>query len=420
MRTMCGLVLLAAVGCGGAQPTTPDQQVPLKPDTTPRPDGVTPPPSPSTSPIIVPPPPAPPAAAWELDPAKHTIPAAAAAGSVAGKAFAPAAEIQADSLTLRTTTKEGIPDRVVNIRFSPDLAKRVADGVSVTVRPADEAGAKVPVVSVEVPGAKADSLMVYEYPAGYGLTLELGKRAKGVVPGKVYLSLPGEAKDFVAGTFAADWIRPASEPPGPDDAPFVQGNVTVAGAKADTQVQVGYVGVPKPGDLAIDSLQMPFVGAGLSGRSDFSRPRVTVLVAAPAADKAARYEHTHLPAGKYLVFASSPGAAPVGKWVAVPADGKITLDLVVDPGKAGKLDVKVPAGATGKVLAVPADDGPVSPDVFGPAASAMRLEADAKDGVAKFDRLAPGRYEIRLNDLAATADVKLNETAAAELVPPKK
>jgi hypothetical protein len=92
----------------------------------------------------------------------------------------------------------------------------------------------------------------------------------------------------------------------------------------------------------------------------------------------------------------------------------------VDPSKVGKLAVKVPAGATGKALAVPADDVPVPLDVFGPAASALGLEAEVREGTARFERLAPGRYEVRLGDLTGTVEVKLNETAMLELAPPKK
>jgi hypothetical protein len=417
MRTLCGLVLVAAIGCGGGSPQpSPAPNVPLTPDSAPPKDDPKPAPPPTV--IPVPPPPMTPAAAWELDPDKHAIPATPAAGSLGKAAFAPQAEFQADTLTFRTFNKDGVPDRTLVVKLPPDAAK-AADGAKLKVRPDELAGPKVPVVSVEVPGEQKDTLKVFEYPGLYGMTLELGKREKGVLPGKVYLSLPGDAKDFLAGTFAADLVRPPTEPPGADDAPFVQGAVTVAGATAETKLKVGYAGMPKAGEFAIDSVEMPFAGKGLSGRSDHAKPRVTVLVSADAPDKAGRYEHTRLAAGKYLVFASA-GPAPAAKWVTVPADGKVTLDLAVDPGKVGKLDVKAPAGTTGKVYAVPADDAPVPPELFGAAASVLGLEAEVRDGVARFDRLAPGRYEVRLNDLTAAAEVKANETATAELLAAKK
>lgn len=425
MRTLCGLLLIALVtGCGGSdKPTPPEPKAPLTPTPTPDP-APQPPPAPPTKTETPPPPPPTPAAVWELDPAKHTIPTAPVAGSLGKAAFAPQAEFQADTLTFRAFNKDGFPTHVLAVKLPADVAKTAADGVKLVVKADEPVGPKVPVVAVELPGEKKDVPKVVEYANGYGLTLELGKREKGTLPGKVYLSLPPDekdpqAKDFLAGTFAADWIRPTTEPPGADDVPFVHGAVTVAGAKADTQVRVGYVGVPKGVEFPQDLLQMPFAGAGLSGRSDHAKPRVTLYVAADAPDKAGRYEHTRLPAGKYLVFASAPDAPPAARWVNLPAEGKLTLDFAVDPGKAGKLAVKAPAGASGKVLLVPADDTPVPPDVVGPAASALGLEAEVRDGVARFERLAPGRYEARFGLLSGTAEVRLNETATLELAPPK-
>lgn len=417
MRTLCGILLAAVVGCGGGEkPASPEPKTPLAPTPDPVPQPATPPKDEPKTPPAAPTP----AAAWEMDPTKHTVPATPAAGTLGKTAFAPQAEFQADTLTFRVYTKEGLAERTLVVKLPPDLAKTVAAGLKLVVRPDEPAGPKVPVLSVETPGEKKDTLKVFEFPTLYAMTLELGRREKGNIPGKVFISLQNDDKDFLAGAFTAEWVRPPAEPPGADDAPFVQGAVTVAGAKDDTQVRVGYVGAPKPGEYAQDLLQMPFAGKGLSGRSDHAKPRVTVYVAAEAATKAGRYEHTRLPAGKYLVFAAAAEAPPAARWVTVPADGKLSLDLAVDPGSAGKLEVKAPAGAAGKVMVVPADDGPVPPDLFGTAASALGLEADVSAGGARFDRLAPGRYEVRLADLTGTVEVKRNETATLELVPPKK
>ncbi len=422
MRMLCGVLLIALVaGCGGNdKPAPAEPKTPLTPTPTPEPTPQPQPPTPPTKGDTTTPPSPTPAATWELDPAKHTIPTAPAAGSLGKAAFAPQAEFQTDTLTFRTLTKEGIPERVLTIKLSADLAKAAAAGLKLVVKPDDPAGPKVPAVSAEMPGAKKDEVKVFQYDGGYALTLELGKREKGVLPGKVYLSLLGDDKDFLAGAFAADWVRTAAEPPGPDDAPFVQGAVRVAGAKADASVRVGYVGLPKPGEFVQDLLEVPFTGPpGPPLRTGHAKPRVTGYAAAEAPDKAGRYEHTRLPAGKYFVFAAVKDAPPAGKWVTLAPDAAVTADFAIDPGKAGKLEVKAPAGTTGKVLLVPADYAPVPLELFGSAASALGLEADVRDGVARFDRLAPGRYEARLGELSGTAEVKLNETATLNLVPPK-
>ena len=412
-----------AVDRGNDKPTPAEPKTPLTPtptpEPTPQPQPQPPPPTPAKGDTTTLPPPPPTPAAWELDPAKHKIPTAPAAGSLGKAAFAPQAEFQADTLTFRAYGKEGPPTHVLTIKLPAELAKTAAAGVKVVVKPDDAAGPNLPVHSPAVSGTSEQK--VVEFANGFGLTLELGKREKGSVPGKVYLSLPADekdsqVKDFLAGTFTADWVRPAGEPPGADEVPFVQGAVTVAGATAETKVRVGYVGKAD----VFDSLQMPFAGKGLSGWSAHLKPRATQYAAADAPDKAGRYEHTRLPAGKYLVFATVADTPPAARWVTLPADGKLTLDLAVDPGKAGKLAVKAPTGATGKVLLVPADDAPVPPELFGLAASVIELDADVRDGVARFDRVAPGRYEARLGELSGTAEVKLNETATLELAPPKK
>jgi hypothetical protein len=426
MRTLFGLVLIVAVvGCGGGdKPAPAEPKTPLTTETTPQTQTQQPaapkddPKTPSKEQPKTPPAPA---AAWEPDPAKQTIPAAPAAGSLGKAAFAPQqAEFETDTLTFRAVDKDGQPTRMLTVKLPDELVKSAAGGVKLVVKPEEPVGPKLPVVTTEVPGDKGGPARVVEYKNGFGLTLDLGKRDRGALPGKVFISLPGDDKDFLAGTFTADWVRPPSEPPGADDVPFVQGAVTVAGAKADTQVSVGYIGVPKGTDVAQDVLQMAFAAKGLSARSDHTKPRVTVFVAADAPDKAGRYEHTRLPAGKYLVFAGVKDGPAAGKWVALPADGKLTLDFALDPAKAGKLEVKAPADAKGKVLLVPADDAPVPLEVFGLAASTLGLQADVRDGVARFDRVLPGRYEARLNDLTGTVEVKTNETAKLELTPPKK
>ena len=38
----------------------------------------------------------------------------------------------------------------------------------------------------------------------YTMLLEFGKKKNGVLPGKIYLSIPDESKSFVAGAFQAD------------------------------------------------------------------------------------------------------------------------------------------------------------------------------------------------------------------------
>ena len=88
---------------------------------------------------------------------------------------------------------------------SPGQAKAASAGLKLTVRPDQPPGPDVPTVTAEVTaGSPKPETKASAYVNGYALTLELGKRDKGKVPGKIYLSLPTDAKDFLAGTFAAE------------------------------------------------------------------------------------------------------------------------------------------------------------------------------------------------------------------------
>jgi len=411
---LVGLLL----GCGGSSPPTPDAK-PTPAD--PAPPTPTPPPKDETVKKADPVPPPPPAVAWELDTAKHAIPTAPPGGKIAGAAFTPEAEFQGDTLKFRVLTKDGNIDRAVSIQLPPARAKTAADGLSLTIKADQVPGPDVPRVTTEFPPPKAGEPGAMEFANGYALTLELGKRAAGKLPGKLYLSLPGDEKEVVAGTFVADWIRPISELPGPDDVPFVQGSLTVAGDAP--QVKLGYAGLPKPDDFASYSVQMALVGPGASARLDYARPRATVVVAAEAAGKPARYEHTKLSPGRYVVYAAVADGGPAAwKWVTVAPDSKLTIDLALDPAKVGKLEVVVPVGTTDKVELAPADEPgtPVPLGVYFGVAATLGLQADPKDGVAKFEKLGPGRYEARAGELAGVVEVKAGETAKLELMPAKK
>lgn len=422
MRTLSGMMLAAVIaflaGCGGSDsPKAEPKAAPTDPNKKDADPGTTPPKdAPKTDGPKKSDPPGP-LVAWEMDVAKHAIPTAPVSGTLGGAAFTPEAQFMGDTLTFRVL-RQGIPERQVSLKLSPEQAKAAAAGLKLTVNKDQPQGPDVPTVTAEVTtGAPKAETKASAYVNGYALTLELGKREKDRLPGKIYLSLPTDAKDFLAGTFSAEWVRPVSVPPGPEDAPFVQGTVTLAGAGPDAQVKVGYAGEPKPNELAFDVIQMPFVGPNQSARSDHAKPRVTTFVSAEAAGKPARYEHTRLAPGRYLVFAAVEGGPAVWKWLTVPADGQLTADFALDATKTGKLEVTLPADVKDKVQAVPADDPatPIPPAVASGVAFSFGLEAEPKDGKAAFANLGPGRYEVRAGDLAGTVEVKAGETAKLEL-----
>jgi hypothetical protein len=422
---MLAAVLAALVGCGKSDSPSQKEE-PKAPPAGPN-KAEPPPPSPGDKkdePKKAEPGPLPasPLAGWQMDPAKHTIPTAPVTGSLAGAPFTPEVQVEGEVLRFRTL-KNGLPDRQVELRLS-DPGKTL-EGTKLTVRPDQPVGPDVPHVSVTKPGAtEKDPPVFATFDRGYALMLEVGKRDKGKVPGKVYLSLPGDAKDYLFGSFAADRVRSPDEPPGPDDAPFVQGKVTVTGA-AEPYVSVGYVRVEPYEPTAppvLDLIGTPLKPGGFPVRSESYRPRVGLLVPGAKEKDPARYEFTNLDPGRYWVFATLQGGPAAWKWLTVPADGKLTADFTIDPKAFGGLDVAVPGGVQ-RVAVVPAVEGgkPWTAGQAQNAGSITGLQAEPKPDAAKkdekvtFPRLAPGKYEVFGDDLTATVEVKAGQTAKVEL-----
>ena len=421
-RIVSGFVLALALGCGSKKDDAPPAKGAAEdPKPAPSTSPATPPATTAAAvpPIIAPPPPKP--AAWELDPSKHEVPTTAAAGKLGGAAFAPTAQFMGDTLSLRVL-KDANPERELRVTFSPEQLKSL-QGLKLTVKPEDAAGANVPVIETLVPDPKpkAQVPIVFHYPGGYALTLELGKKADGKLPGKLFLSLPGDDKSFVAGTFSAEWVRLPSLPPEADEAPFVHGSVNVVNSPA-TNVSVGYIGAGKSGSLHIDMIGIELAAKGVSARSDMSNPpRVSLIASGEGAGKPGRYDHTRLEPGRYLVYARAGTDGPaVWQWVTVDPTTKAVVNLDIDGAKAGKVEVTVPADVKGKVAMVPpidpADKFPT--ELLGPAAFGLGLYIDPVNGKATFPRVGPGKYDVFIGPLTGTVTVEAGKTATVELKPP--
>ncbi|HJZ59650.1 MAG TPA: hypothetical protein VKE74_32195 [Gemmataceae bacterium] len=423
-RWLCGAVLAATVGwvagCGGAKddqggPAKADQKQDPQPGPEPKPkDPATPP------------------AAWEMDVDRHRIPATPVAGELGGTAFAPEVTIEGNRLTFQTFA----PFRRVDVEFELDPGQTL-EGRELKVRHEQPVGRSVPKVTTFQPGAKPGELDVLQYENSYALTLKLGKRAKGKVAGEIYLSLPGEnKKNFLAGTFTARWVRPLTVLPEPDDAPFVQGKLAVTGPP-QPKVMIGYFGWPDdPKDrkpvfgMAEKEKLVEDHPAPASSQTDGPDPQVTTLVSGDGKGVAPRYEHTRLAPGRYLIYVAVGdrnkegrwvGGSVAGKWVDVRPDTQLALDLAIDAGATGGLEVKAPAGASGPVMLVPAEEPgkTIADDLFLVVSANFGLQTDVKDGKATFPKLAPGKYEVRFAGQSRTVEVTAGKTAEAVFEPKK-
>jgi hypothetical protein len=276
---------------------------------------------------------------------------------------------------------------------------------------------------------------VFGWQGSYAMTLELGKREKGKVPGKVFLALgeldardPAQRKNFLAGTFEAECPRQPTDPPGVEDVPFVNGSVTVRGAAPGAVLRVGYAAAPTPAaaplgatEITLGSTDNPW------SQAVYDRPRVTTLVAGNGKDVPSRYEHSKLTPGRYFVFAQLKDGPAAWKWVTVQAKSTIAVDMTIDAAQVGGVEVTTPLGTLGKVLVVPAEDEgqpAISPEFFTGIALNMPLERDIILRKALFTNLAPGRYEIRAGNDSRFVEIVAGKTLELDFdkpqPPPKK
>jgi hypothetical protein len=420
------LGLALAVGCGSK--SEPPPSVPAEPGPTASIPAQPPGPAPSPDPNAGQPPKVePPKAAWELDVDKHVIPATPVKGRIAGADVTPEVLLEGTELVL-CTYKAGTPkdeppvtERSVRLKLTPMLlpgqpAPSVA-GRKWKMKFDAQPGPDMPQVWREVVGKDT-----YVYPPACALTLELGERKNGKISGKIYLSLDDDEKTVLAGTFEAPYVRPATELPGPDDVPYIGGTITVAGAKPNTEVRVGYAAFTEAGG-SFPEFTVPFTSPAQLPPQP-AKVGTSTFVPGDGATRPFRYEHVKLAPGRYLVTAAVSGGPVVWKWVDVPAGAALTENFALDAGASGGVEVTVPSGVTGMALVAPADD-PKRPPLEGSSFQLLailvaRQGANVTGGKALVKNLAPGKYEVRVGDLRGTVDVVAGKTAELKLSPPKK
>ena len=329
---------------------------------------------------------APAVAGYELDVAKAVVPAAAATGRLDGSPFTPTeVTLTGTELTFAVPKPGGAPGvaRCLTVKFPPAGVK-LGDGFRLVVKAEEPVSAALP--GVEWFDFAGDKPSGQAHENGYALTLELGKRAAGKQSGTIAVSLPDGAKSYLAGTFTAEARRAAGDAPGADESPAVHGGVTVAGAPAG-DLEVGVIGQPA-GQVVTESVSLPVAGApGRFTRTESPRPTALALSAAGQF----RYEHTKLPAGRYLVWARQTPGPLAWKWVAVAAGAVTDTPLTLDAKQAGAVAFTTTQPG-GRLRLLPRDgDGPSPiPD----AALGFALKLDAAFDAKTFAAVPPGRYEV--------------------------
>lgn len=403
---------VAIPGCGGSKPPEPEKGTSeTKPNPTTNVNSNT----------ITETRPEPEKLVHNLDPAKHVIPSASVIGTVAGAPFVPNASIEGDELIFRTV-KMGTndADREIRLKLGSSADPHPFENRKLTITQDMAVGPEVPEVLVEAPTGK-----LHLYPNGYGLTLELGSRQDGKLPGKIYLCLPGDEKSMLAGVFRADYPRQPTEAPGPADLPYIKGLVNVIGAVPNTTLRVGFVGYPSSEVGSADAeLREPVTPIRWT-QSDRTKPPVTTLIAGDGKNTPSRYEFSKLPTGRYLVFAVLAPAGPVAwKWVTILPGESHTVDLTIDTTQTGGVEVSAPLEAVKTVQIVPAD----KPDlrmhdstlfaICNLQLGQFGLEKPIIARKALYKHLTPGQYEVKAGGQTRVVEIIAGKTLELDFEKP--
>ncbi|HSQ54971.1 MAG TPA: hypothetical protein VLM40_04425, partial [Gemmata sp.] len=209
---------------------------------------------------------APPAeASYQLDPAKHVLPSAQVSGVLGGEKVTAEVRLEGQRLILRKPEAAGGAMWQIWIDLPPEAHR--GGTTRLVIGPDRMPPLKV---MVEYPMEIAtkeweffsfrgwEPKKLHAWEGGCSMTLEMGKREKGKIAGKIYLALaeiesrdPAARQSFLAGSFVADCPRLPTEPPGVDDVPLINGNIAVKQAPAGAVLRVGFAATPTPSTFAL-------------------------------------------------------------------------------------------------------------------------------------------------------------------------
>ena len=359
---------------------------------------------------------------YDLDPTKLDYPGAMVTGLVSGMPFTPQVLVEGDNLVFRTQTQEGAVIREIRITMGQSTTSASFDNRKLTISPEQPNGPEVPEIMVSEPNRNLQL-----YPNGYALKIELGSRQNWKIPGKIYLCLPDELKTVVAGVFEASYPRQPTEPPGPEDKPYIKGTVRVIGAPAKSKLRVGYTAHPSPEDLPLGETDIELGETALPlrwTRDDHDKGRVTTLIAGDGKDVPSRFEFGKLTPGKYFVFATVTPAnstdlhGPAAwKWVTVNSESAVSVDMTIDLTQTGGLEVLAPVEAVTNAQLAPADEtGMPALDrtLFITCALQLRLEKPIMARKILYKNLTPGKYEVCAGGQSRIVEIVAGKTIELE------
>jgi hypothetical protein len=141
---------------------------------------------------------------WSMELTNVSYPDAMPAGSVHGSGFQTERVIlQGGTLHLRQGRSTPV-DLGISIQFFAQLGEELSKK---TIEITPDRDPPMPKVTLRWKDAQ-DKAVTKTYPDGYAMRVEFGEAANGRIPGKIFISLPDDAKSFAAGTFVAEIRKP--------------------------------------------------------------------------------------------------------------------------------------------------------------------------------------------------------------------
>lgn len=176
----------------------------------------------------------------------------------------------------------------------------------------------------------------------YSMTLRITKHTRDSVEGVIDLTVKNPAGTALKGAFRGAYRKSPTAPLGPDDAPYVQGKITVNGAKKTEKLGAGYVGVGADGKPYFNEASFPVtIGeVGYVPIPALEKPSQLSWLASTA--DGITYRHLNVPPGDYLVYVRRDSVMSAWKGVQLKEGDQKTVDLTIDPAATGEVVVTLP------------------------------------------------------------------------------
>jgi hypothetical protein len=348
---------------------------------------------------------------WTMDVGQLNPPSTPVAGKVAGQEFKPdKIELQGDDLVFRQG-KEFFADKEIKLWLTGD--RDSFEGLKIEVKPDAAIGPNTPGIYMKARTPASDLPAGCDLPdppmlSKYAMKLEFGKIEGGKLPGKIHLCLPDKDKSYLAGSFTLDATALT--------AAKIVGKVALPAGTEKIKLEAAYLGHDAGGKP-----HSGFVGFTVNPKEEMYVSSMASRLESKGGE--IRFRHGRVMPGTYLVVVAWDKRSLAWKWITVK-DKDVAVDLAVEQGGTGEVEVTVPKDATERrVSLLPLDaDGKLPAGAGDASLLAMQLsnqftavEVPAGQDKVTLNGLRPGTYRVFAGKATADVVIKPGAKAAAQL-----